>query len=181
MSISPLKESLVSLSFFHALSHIHISLSLSFSPLSCLVIELSCFFSPTIPLPLRVTSSSFIVRVTVFRRSDHVMISRSHSPLFYGTNGRAAVFFKVSRTSETVPFIIDIPLPCTALRLRLVIVSNANQQMPSIDQSSSSKCRLICWLSTHRTLLLSLASLGFLFVTYLWYPRNFTLFHIQNS
>lgn len=82
-----------------------------FSPLSCLVIELSCFFSPTIPLPLRVTSSSFIVRVTVFRRSDHVMISRSHSPLFYGTNGRAAVFFKVSRTSEIVPFIIDILLP----------------------------------------------------------------------
>ena len=108
------------------------------------------------------------------------MISR-YSPLFYETNGRAAVFFEVSRTSETVPFIIDVPLPRAALRLRLVIVSNANQQIPSIDQSSPSKCRLICWLSTHRTLLLSLATLGFLFVYVLWNPRNFTLFPYSKS
>ena len=95
---------------FHTYFSLILPLSLSCLP-SCLSLSSRdralLLFSPTIPLPLRVTSSSFIVRVTVFRRSDHAMISR-YSPLFYGTSGRAVVFFKVSRTSEIVPFIIDI-------------------------------------------------------------------------
>lgn len=49
------------------------------SPFATLsVIEL-LLFSLTIPFPLRVTSPSFLIHVTVLHRSDHAMISRYSS------------------------------------------------------------------------------------------------------
>lgn len=75
-----LSLSLVSLSFFHGLSHaLHLPSRQS-----------SCLFPLIYPPPLRVTSPSFIARVTAFRRSNHEIISR-YSSLSVGR--RAAGFF----------------------------------------------------------------------------------------
>lgn len=99
MSLTPerVSLSLVSLSFFHGLSHaLHLPSRQS-----------SCLFPLIYPPPLRVTSPSFIARVTAFRRSNHEIISR-YSSLSVGR--RAAGFFQnFSYSWKSSPFSVHIP------------------------------------------------------------------------
>lgn len=103
-----LSLSLVSLSFFHGLSHaLHLPSRQS-----------SCLFPLIYPPPLRVTSPSFIARVTAFRRSNHEIISR-YSSLSVGL--RAAAFFsKFLILLEIFPFFCAHPFESNRNRLEAI-------------------------------------------------------------
>lgn len=112
------------------------------------------FIPPPLPLSPRVTSPSFIARVTAFRRSDHEMISR-YSQLSVG-RGAAVFFFKISHTLGNRPPFSVQRIPSQSFRTRgnllthpiLILIreiiwrENSNCKFPKFHSSKSIRFEL---------------------------------------